>query len=99
MKPIFYLTLIVLSFSNISFSQKIEIINPQGNKSGYIKGDIFGCGYSKSNNQRNIEIYSPRQRELDQINKILKYTGLSSNFEIYSANIINAVALVANNKR
>ena len=78
---------------------KTIVTDPMGEINGNIQGLIGGCGYNYSPGNEKIEIYEPGERELNQINSILKFTGLSSNFKIYAASIDNAVATIINNKR
>src|SRR5690554_135798 len=77
----------------------VEVIEPNNQFNGSIKGNFGGCGYNYTPNDETIELYYPRARELSQINSILKYSGLASNFEIYGASINNAVATIIDNKR
>ena len=78
---------------------QVSITQPKENESGKIKGIIGGCGYNYTPEQATIILYKPRLRELNQINSILKFSGLPLNFEVYIANINNAVATIINNKR
>ena len=66
---------------------------------GEIRGEIIGCGYNQKVSKSNIFISKPGNRELSQISSILKFSGLSSNFQVYAANIDNAIATIINNKR
>lgn len=78
---------------------KIIIVEPKNNINGKIKGKFGGCGYNYTPSKETIDLYKPRQRELSQIYSILKFSGLVSNFKIYSASIDNAVATIVDNKR
>lgn len=80
-------------------NQKITVHKPTKSTFGEIKGVYGGCGYNYTPAETEIQIFEPREREVDQINSILKFTGLSSNFEVFSANIDNAVATIIENKR
>lgn len=103
-------TIISLLFSSCSNSPKtnetaideqpaISINEPSTTKEGSIKGVFGGCGYNYIPTQNSITIYEPGQRELNQISSILNFSGLSSNFKVYSAPIENAVATIINNRR
>lgn len=78
---------------------EISIKEPTETSEGKIQGDFGGCGYNYTPNKEAVTLYKPRLREINQINSILKFSGLSSNFKIYSANIDNAVAIIVNGKR
>ncbi|MCF2446319.1 hypothetical protein L0657_20340 [Dyadobacter sp. CY345] len=86
--------------SETSQSQEnVTIKIPKKLVSGTITGTFEGCGYNYKPNQKVLTLYLPREREINQINSILKYSGLTSNFTIYSAPIENAVATIIDNKR
>lgn len=68
-------------------------------QSGLIKNIYSGCGYNYILNSNEIKFYMPKHREIDEIKKILTYSGIPMNFQIYSAEIENAVATVINNQR
>ncbi len=61
--------------------------------------NIIGCAYNKSSINNSLEVKDPGLRAVDQIKSILKYSGLPSNFQIYSADIDNAIATLINNER
>lgn len=77
----------------------VKVLETNENNIGSIIGDFGGCGYNYTPQSETIELYLPRPRELSQINSILKYSGLASNFEIYGASIDNAIATIIENKR
>lgn len=77
----------------------ITIIEPTETNYGRIQGGFDGCGYNYSLNEDTISIYHPRQRELNQIHSILRFSGLSSNFKVFGASIKNAVATIINGER
>ncbi|MEJ7626158.1 MAG: hypothetical protein WKF35_04805 [Ferruginibacter sp.] len=77
----------------------ISINEPNASKEGLIKGVFGGCGYNYTPTQNSITVYQPGQRELNQISSILSFSGLASNFKVYSAPIENAIATIINNKR
>ena len=109
MKNIILRTLIIIFLTSCNSQQTqdkakkeekdLSVIEPTENSDGTISGLFGGCGYNYTPNQTTITVYRPRQRELEQINSILKFSGLSSNFKVYSAPIENAVATIINNKR
>jgi hypothetical protein len=76
-----------------------KVYEPSEGTTGKIIGDLGGCGYGTTSTENTITLYYPRQREINQINSILKYSGLSSNFKIFGADIDNAIAIVINNQR
>lgn len=76
-----------------------SITLPTQTKDGTIQGEFGGCGYNYTPNTKSVQLRQPRSRELNQINSIVKFTGLSSNFKIYSASIDNAIATIINNER
>ena len=63
----------------------VLVTEPLNEEKGNIKGNFGGCGYNYTPSNETIDLYKPRQRELSQINSILKFSGLASNFQIYSA--------------
>jgi hypothetical protein len=69
------------------------------NEVGKMNNVDLGCGYNYAFEENDLEIYLPNTREVDIINKILSYSGIPSNFEIYKANIENAVATIIENRR
>jgi hypothetical protein len=76
------------------------ITTPMNNvEKGSINNIYSGCGYNYTIASNQIEIMTPNHREVDEIKKILTYSGIPLNFEIYSANIENAIATIINNKR
>lgn len=76
-----------------------KVAEPTEALNGKITGDFGGCGYNTIPSENTITLYYPRPREINQINTILKFSGLASNFKIFAANIDNAVATIINNKR
>lgn len=76
-----------------------EFILPSENKKGKIINLNYGCGYDKGISEDIIYIWDPRPREVDVINKILSYSGLPSNFKVYSSDIFNAAAVMIDNER
>jgi hypothetical protein len=66
---------------------------------GVMRNVYIGCGYNYKVSKSEMELSVPRHREVDEIKKILSYSGIPLNFEIYSAEIENAVATIINNHR
>lgn len=90
----------VSSKTKLADIEKLVIINePNNDNNGNIKGLFGGCGYNNTPDNKEIQLYLPRQREISQINSILKFSGLASNFNIYGASIDNAVATIIETKR
>lgn len=85
--------------AEITAYEGVNVTAPTELNSGKIMGIHHGCGYNYSLEQPTITIDYPRPREISQINSILKFTGLSSNFILYRANIANAVATTIEGKR
>lgn len=84
---------------SLNEQSKISVNEPSASKEGIIKGVFGGCGYNYTPTQNSITVYEPGEREINQISSILNFSGLSSNFKVYSAPIENAVATIINNKR
>ncbi|MEO6671765.1 MAG: hypothetical protein ABIN36_19935 [Ferruginibacter sp.] len=100
--------LIILSISNCNSSEKngeevahgtIVITAPTEVVQGKIDGIFYGCGFDKEQKFESVPISLPGRRELNQIHSILNFSGLSTNFEIFSAPIQNAMATVIDGKR
>jgi|CXWL01.1.fsa_nt_gi hypothetical protein len=75
------------------------IVPTEANKKGVIKNIHIGCGYNYKPEEKEIELFLAGNRETDEIKKILSYSGVPLNFEIYSANINNAIATIIDSKR
>ena len=75
------------------------LIIPTEKTKGEIIVKISGCGYDSVATQNTIELYMPRDREVNQINSILEFSGVEPNFKIYSASINNAIATIIDNQR
>jgi hypothetical protein len=87
------------SVNNNESINSIVLSEPTENNNGSLSGFTYGCGYGKSTTIDAIKLFNPREREKNQINLILKYSGLSGNFIIYGASIDNAIATIINNQR
>ena len=114
MKKILFLSFVIVLFScnnqeksntanttneNQTTQSEITVTEPSETSEGRIQGVYGGCGYNNTPDETTIILYHPRPREINQINSILKFSGLTSNFKIYAANIENAVATIIDNKR
>ncbi len=95
--------LIIFIFCLISFTHRAQNSNRQPtissdkSKISYLS---TGCNFNndvKSSNS--IAIYPSSERCTYIIKKILSFSGLNSNFEIYRAEIDNAVATIIDNRR
>lgn len=75
------------------------IISPQKKEKGYLDNVYFGCGYNHKFSSNSLELYYPSDREIEEIKKIVSYAGLPMNFDIYGANINNAMATIVNDRR
>lgn len=98
-KHIYLLILILFTLVDCSGQSKASIILPKKSVPGNISNIDYGCSYDKEFNKTPLKINYPDIREVDEIKKILSYTGLPMNFEIFSANIENAAAIIIGNKR
>jgi hypothetical protein len=80
-------------------SGKVELTVPTNNIQGKITGSFKGCGFDKEQQPNSITISLPGARELNQINAILQFSGLTTNFIVFSAPIQNAMATIIDGKR
>lgn len=76
-----------------------KITIPTLEKIGNINNIYTGCGYNYILSKPSIDLKMPNEREIEQIKSILSYSGLPINFDIFSSNIENAVAVMIENKR
>lgn len=79
--------------------KKTSLILPTKSKIGEINNIYNGCGYNYTLSESKINLKVATEREIEQIKSILSYSGLPINFEIYSSDIENAVAVMIDNKR
>ena len=56
------------------------IIPTEANKTGHIKNVHTGCGYNYTPEESEIELFLAGNREIDEIKKILSYSGVPLNF-------------------
>lgn len=78
----------------------VRIVVPRDYKTeGYIEQLKNCCAYKKSMSSERISLYYPNDREVNEVKNILSYVGLPMNFQIYSADIENAIATVIDGKR
>lgn len=80
-------------------TKKTSLILPTKNEIGEIKNIYNGCAYNYTLSESKINLKVATEREIEQIKSILSYSGLPINFDIYSSDIENAVALIIDNKR
>jgi hypothetical protein len=81
-------------------SSEIIVEQPKSfNDSGKISKLENGCNFNNSANEDEIEIFTPNEKELDELKSITSFSGLPLNFKIYRANINNAVATIINDER
>lgn len=82
------------------YKDSLTVINVPTKKSiGKIVNLHKGCGFNYDLESSEIKLTYPNQREINEIENILSYSGIPMNFEVYAANIENAVATIINNKR
>lgn len=102
-----YMIMLVLVFifsmhsckdSSKKTNQKLDNEITKINKNS-IKNLKYGCGFNKKVESDDILINKPGARELDQIKNITAFSGIPLNFEIYEANIQNAIATIIDNQR
>lgn len=110
-KTIIFSFVILLLFSsckenkseqNVEIKKNIKrtsLILPTKNEIGEINNIYNGCGYNYTLSESKINLKVATEREIEQIKSILSYSGLPINFEIYSSDIENAVAVMIDNKR
>jgi hypothetical protein len=110
-KKIIFSFVIMLLFSNCKETKseqnveikknikKTSLILPTKNEIGEINNIYSGCGYNYTLSESKINLKVATEREIEQIKSILSYSGLPINFEIYSSDIENAVAVMIDNKR
>ena len=79
--------------------KKTNLILPTKNEIGEINNIYNGCGYNYTLSESKINLKVASEREMEQIKSILSYSGLPINFDIYSSDIENAVAVMIDNKR
>ncbi|WP_462254529.1 M48 family metalloprotease [Ferruginibacter sp.] len=94
------LTILTFAVFNCTIGQtNTNIILPAKYSSGEILNIEKSCGYNNDLNNKKLIISLPQEREVDIIKKVLSYTGLPLNFQIFSANIGNAAALIIGEDR
>lgn len=86
--------------TSIVQSQVATITPPTSSNSvGRIEHLDLGCGYNYRLESLGMDISTPNFREVEEIKKILSYSGIPLNFEIYQAEIKNAAAVIIEDKR
>lgn len=84
----------------LSCNNKTTIDKPKGSSTnGKIQNLKTGCNFNEANRKEEITIYSPNEKELSELKEIVSYTGIPLNFEIFEADINNAVATIINGER
>ncbi len=93
--------LIVFIFIGFSCNQTVQDFKaPTLKESGWLIIYSNACFFSNDDTiKKKIIIKNPDIKDLEQINSIMKFTGLPQNFSIYSGNIQNAMATIVNNQR
>ena len=73
---------------------------PQNNLTkGEINNLSYGCSYNDNISDSSIELYYPNDRELEEVKSIVAYSGLPMNFDVYAANVNNALATIIDQRR
>lgn len=75
-----------------------NFIKPENSKGGLIN-DVYMCSYKTSLKANNIILKEPSVRALKQVDNIVEFSGLPSNFSIFSAHIGNAAAATVGSNR
>ncbi len=106
MKILFISFILILSLSScnekdkknsIIAEERNTTISSNNSKINYLNS---GCNFNNDVSASNtIDIYPPSERCEYIIKKILSFSGLNENFEIYRAEIDNAVATIIDNRR
>lgn len=76
-----------------------SLILPTKKEIGKINNLYNGCAYNYTLSESKINLKIASEREIEQIKSILSYSGLPINFDVYSSDIENAVAVMIDNKR
>lgn len=83
-----------------SISRSLDIQTPSSDRPvGAVYNLDIGCGFNKRAVADELLLKLPSDRAKQEIQNILSFSGLPVNFEIYSANISNAVATTIKGKR
>lgn len=95
------LIIIAVSCKNENTTENTNIIlnDNTNNNVGVINKLKNGCNFNKNANNDEIKIYKPQEKEYSELKEIVSYTGIPLNFEIYEADINNAIATIIDNKR
>ena len=97
------LLIIILALAISSYvmgqTNKTSIIIPTLSSTGEISNIKKSCSYNSDLANEKTIISLPAEREMSIVKKILSYTGLPLNFQIFSANINNAAALIIGEDR
>jgi hypothetical protein len=83
--------------TNLTQVPKIKV--PTSLEHGMLQNVSSGCGFSYNFKSDSLELSLPSYREQEEVKRILSYIGLPMNFDIYSAEIQNAVATSIDGKR
>lgn len=80
--------------------ENVNFMNPTDSiTQGILKNVNIGCAYHYSLPSTEVTLYNAHTRELEEIERIVSYSGLPQNFEIYTSDISNAFATIVNKKR
>lgn len=90
------LTVVAACTPGSNKSQSTEIAQSDPN---VLVGFTHGCGFNGPASERTIRIQQARPREMNQLESILRHTGLMMNFEVFGADIQNAIATIIDGRR
>lgn len=76
-----------------------KIKEPTKKMNGFLKNINKSNTFDVYDDKPEIILSYPNKREIDEINNVLSYSGLPMNFDVYCANIQNAIATIIDNKR
>lgn len=85
--------------TTVAIDQNPLIIEPTSPTEAGRLENYSGCAFTLMISGESMELNMPDKREIDQITKILRYSGIPINFTIFKADLDNAFATIINNER
>lgn len=83
----------------VALDQIPQIIEPKSPSEAGRLESYSGCAFTLMISGESMALNMPDKREIDQITKILRYSGIPINFTIFKADMDNAFATIINNER
>jgi len=83
----------------VALDQIPQIIEPKSSSEAGRLESYSGCAFTLMISGESMALNMPDKREIDQITKILRYSGIPINFTIFKADMDNAFATIINNER